>query len=233
VDEADFAAVDTTKSAYAHAFVVLAATSGVRAGISGASELLSMALEVFYSRFFDAKTGLLVDEYNQDFTVLSPYRGVNANMHAVEALLAAGDVTGDLQHHERALAIAKVVALEWAPAQSWRIPEHFDSQWNPLLEFNAEKPDDQFKPYGATVGHGIEWARLLLHLDATFGSGWWNRHASCTLGQLLMDGEPARAGIPDSCTQPLGRALQLLRPACTGLLLKHWHLLQRCLPQQV
>ncbi|MCB7534982.1 AGE family epimerase/isomerase, partial [Escherichia coli] len=44
---------------------------------------------------------------------------------------------------------------------NWRIPEHFNSDWEPELEFNADKPDDQFKPYGATPGHGIEWARLI------------------------------------------------------------------------
>jgi len=31
----------------------------------------------------------------------------------------------------------------------------------PDLECNKEKPDDPFKPYGATPGHGIEWARLI------------------------------------------------------------------------
>ena len=30
------------------------------------------------------------------------------------------------------------------------------------LECNKEKPDDQFKPYGATPGHGLEWARLII-----------------------------------------------------------------------
>ena len=29
------------------------------------------------------------------------------------------------------------------------------------MEKNKEKPDDPFKPYGATPGHGIEWARLV------------------------------------------------------------------------
>jgi mannose/cellobiose epimerase-like protein (N-acyl-D-glucosamine 2-epimerase family) len=162
---------DNTKAAYAHAFVVLAGTSGVRAGIEGADRLLELALEVVETRFFDAESGLHVDEWNADWTDLSEYRGVNANMHAVEALLAAGDVTGDAKYHERALGIARIVALEWAAQHSWRIPEHFDSDWTPLLEFNADRKDDQFKPYGATVGHGIEWARLLLHLDATFGTG--------------------------------------------------------------
>lgn len=185
------ASTDTTKSAYAHAFVVLAATSGVRAGITGATELLRDALDVFHARFFDSETGLLVDEYNHDFSQLSVYRGVNANMHAVEALLAVGDVTGERKYHEEALAIAKVVALSWAPSQAWRIPEHFDAQWTPLLEFNAEKPDDQFKPYGATVGHGIEWARLLLHLDATFGHGtypWLVESARQLYSRAITDG---------------------------------------------
>ena len=29
------------------------------------------------------------------------------------------------------------------------------------MECNKEHPDDQFKPYGATPGHGLEWARLI------------------------------------------------------------------------
>ena len=51
--------------------------------------------------------------------------------------------------------------------QRWRIPEHFDPDWRPQLEHNADRPDDPFQPYGATVGHGLEWARLVLHLEAS------------------------------------------------------------------
>ena len=29
------------------------------------------------------------------------------------------------------------------------------------LDCNRDRPDDPFKPYGATPGHGIEWARLI------------------------------------------------------------------------
>lgn len=161
--------VDATKSAYAHAFVVLAASTGVAAGLAGAAELLDDALTVLDERFFDAASGLHRDEWNADWTVLDPYRGVNANMHAVEALLAAADVTGDGRWRERALGIARYVAVEWAPAHSWRIPEHFDTDWTPQLLLNEDTPDDPFKPFGATVGHGIEWARLLLHLRAGLG----------------------------------------------------------------
>jgi mannose/cellobiose epimerase-like protein (N-acyl-D-glucosamine 2-epimerase family) len=46
-----------------------------------------------------------------------------------------------------------------------RLPEHFGPDWVPNLELNADRPGDQFKPYGATPGHGLEWGRLLLHLE--------------------------------------------------------------------
>ena len=40
--------------------------------------------------------------------------------------------------------------------------EHYLTlSWKPDLECNKDKLDDQFKPYGATPGHGIEWARLI------------------------------------------------------------------------
>lgn len=182
---------DTTKAAYAHAFVVLAGTSGVRAGIAGAQELLDEALRTLDERFFDPQYSLHVDEWNADFTELSTYRGVNANMHSVEALLAAGDVTGDAKWHDRALEIARIVALEWSAPRDYRIPEHFDEEWQPLLELNADRPDDQFKPYGATVGHGIEWARLMLHLNATYGHGthpWLEETARALYARAIADG---------------------------------------------
>jgi mannose/cellobiose epimerase-like protein (N-acyl-D-glucosamine 2-epimerase family) len=65
------------------------------------------------------------------------------------------------------LGIAHRVALEFAEPHSWRIPEHFDSHWHAEFEHNRDRPDDQFQPYGATVGHGLEWSRLLLHLEAS------------------------------------------------------------------
>lgn len=183
--------VDDTKSAYAHAFVVLAASTGVAAGLDGAADLLDDALTVLDERFFDPASGLHSDEWDASWTVLDPYRGVNANMHAVEALLAAADVTGDVRWRDRALGVARYVAQEWAPAHGWRIPEHFDEEWGPLLDLNADCPDDPFKPFGATVGHGIEWARLLAHLHAGLGSqapGWLLTAARELYGRAITDG---------------------------------------------
>lgn len=148
------------KQCYAHAFVILAATSALLAEIPGAEELLRDAVELYDLRFWNEEEGLSCDTWNTEFTVLDDYRGLNANMHSVEAFLAAADVAGKEEYRVRAGRIIDQVLI-WASGNSWRIPEHFSKGWEPDLECNKEKPDDQFKPYGATPGHGIEWARLI------------------------------------------------------------------------
>lgn len=163
-------AVDTTKSTYAHAFVVLAASTATVAGLDGAHALLDDALGVLDERFWEPEQGLHRDEWDGAWTRLDPYRGVNANMHSTEALLAATDATGDPRWAGRARRIAEHVAT-WAAGNHWRIPEHFDADWVPQLGMNRDRPDDPFKPYGATVGHGLEWSRLLLQVDAAVPAG--------------------------------------------------------------
>lgn len=149
-----------TKQCYAHAFVILAASSALLAGRPGAKELLDDALAVYDKRFWNEEEGLSCDTWNTEFTVLDSYRGLNANMHTVESFLAAADVTGDEKYRVRAGRIIDHV-LGWAEGNNWRIPEHFTSDWVADLEANIEKPDDPFKPYGATPGHGLEWSRLI------------------------------------------------------------------------
>lgn len=148
------------KQCYAHAFVILAASSAVLAGRPGAEELLDEALKLYDLRFWNEAEGLSCDTWNTAFTVLDDYRGLNANMHTVEAFLAAADVTGDEKYRVRAGRIIDHV-VKWAEDNEWRIPEHFTKEWVAALDCNKEQPDDPFKPYGATPGHGIEWARLI------------------------------------------------------------------------
>ncbi len=148
------------KQCYAHAFVILASSSAYLAGRPGAKELMDEAAAFFLSRFWDEEKGLTYDTYNTEFTVCDSYRGINANMHTVEAFLALSDATGEVVWRERAGRIIDHV-IGWARENTWRIPEHYTSDWIPDLECNKDKPADQFKPYGATPGHGIEWARLI------------------------------------------------------------------------
>ena len=149
------------KQCYAHAFVILSASSAMLAKIDGAEELLKEALELFDLRFWDEKEKLCVDTWNTEFTVLDDYRGLNANMHTVEAFLAVADVLSDEKYRQRAGGIIEHV-IKWLSENSFRIPEHFTKDWKEDLECNKEQPSDQFKPYGATPGHGIEWARLII-----------------------------------------------------------------------
>ncbi|WP_129337113.1 AGE family epimerase/isomerase [Cellulomonas endophytica] len=159
---------DGTKAAYAHAFVVFASSSATVAGVPGARALLDEALDVLDRRFWEDGPGLHLDSASEDWSEVSGYRGVNANMHSVEALLSAADTTGDPVWRERAARITATV-LGWAAGNGWRIPEHFDAGWAPQLEHHRDQPDHPFEPYGATVGHGLEWARLALHVRAALG----------------------------------------------------------------
>ena len=147
------------KVCYAHAFVILAASSACWRR-PGAKELLDEALATYDKHFWNDEIGLAVDTWNTEFTELDPYRGLNANMHTTEAFLAVADATGDNAYRVRAGRIIDHV-IGWAKHNEWRIPEHFKSDWSLDLECNVDKKDDQFKPYGATPGHGIEWARLI------------------------------------------------------------------------
>lgn len=148
------------KMCYAHAFVILAASSALCAGIEGAKELLDEALATFDKYFWDEKEGMTFDTWNTEFTKLDPYRGLNANMHTVEAFLAVADATGNNAYRERAGRIIDRV-IAWAGENNYRIPEHYDENWNPQNDLNKDNPADPFKPYGVTPGHGIEWARLI------------------------------------------------------------------------
>lgn len=154
------------KEAYAHAFVILAGASATAAGRPGGEDLLTAALDVSERHFWDEDEGLVMESWDQTFTTAEDYRGVNANMHTVEAYLAAADVTGSDVWLDRALRISTRVIDGFAREHQWRIPEHFDAAWNPILDYNAEAPADPFRPAGATVGHWLEWARLVLSLRA-------------------------------------------------------------------
>lgn len=182
------------KEAYAHAFVILAAASATAADRPGAAELLEEALRVSDEHFWREDDGLVVECWDRTFTELEDYRGVNANMHTVEAYLTAADVTGDDRWLHRAVRIAQRVIDEFARSQNGRIPEHFDSDWQPNLEYNADQPAHPFRPAGATIGHWLEWARLALHLRAGLerrgqeAPGWLLEGAHALFDLAVEDG---------------------------------------------
>jgi mannose/cellobiose epimerase-like protein (N-acyl-D-glucosamine 2-epimerase family) len=161
--------VDATKAAYPHAFVVLALSAATIAGRAGAADLLDDALAVILARFWDSDAGRTREAYAADWSGEESYRGANSSMHMVEAFLAAGDATGDRGWFARAERIAAHLIHEVAAEHDWRLPEHFTPDWEPLLDYNADAPADPFRPYGSTIGHWLEWSRLLLHIEVALG----------------------------------------------------------------
>ncbi len=182
-----------SKQCYAHAFVILASTSAMLAGIDGAEELLNKALLTYDEHFWDEKEGLSCDTWDTEFKVLDDYRGLNANMHTVEAFLAVADSCEDLRD-KYLIRAGRIIdrVLDWAKENDYRIPEHFSVDWQPDLDKNKDRPDDPFKPYGATPGHGIEWARLI--------SQWSQAKESL--------GEDTRAGYVDNACRLYERAIK-------------------------
>ncbi|MBA2738555.1 MAG: AGE family epimerase/isomerase [Nocardioidaceae bacterium] len=180
------------KTAYEHAFVVLAAASAACAGRAGARAMLAEALQVLLDRFWDDEQAMMVEQWDEGFRVLDGYRGVNANMHAVEALLAAADVTGDGDLLERATRITARVVHGFARDHRWRLPEHFDARWTPQLDYNLDTPAHPFRPYGVTIGHLLEWSRLVVHLRAAWGEAdapaWMLTDARLLFESAIVDG---------------------------------------------
>ncbi len=207
---------DFTKTNYAHAHTLLAASSAVAAGIPGADSVLTAASAAIEQHFWSDTEGCARESWNADFTEGEPYRGANSNMHSVEAYLAAGDVTGAPVWHARAASIATRLINGHARAHSWRIPEHYDESWQPRPDYNADRRDDQFRPYGPTPGHSFEWARLLLSLEAAQATqsppavppGWLLEAATALFDTAVADawsrdGHPGFIYTVDASGQPV------------------------------
>lgn len=150
---------DGTKLAYGHVFVLLAGASAKMAGHPDADRLIADATEVLDTRYWDEERGLLHDEYTRDWQPFSTYRGMNANMHGIEALLTAHEATGDAMYLNRAGRILDFFVGRMAPAHGWRLPEHYTHDWQVDSDYDG---NPMFRPGGTTPGHSFEFARLLL-----------------------------------------------------------------------
>jgi mannose/cellobiose epimerase-like protein (N-acyl-D-glucosamine 2-epimerase family) len=154
------------KLAYGHAFVLLAGASAKCVGHPDADALLADIAEILETRFWNKAHGASVEEFREDWTAFSDYRGQNANMHLTEALMAAFEATGDASFLAKAESVADLILRRSAAAFDWRVPEHYHADWTVDREY---KGSDMFRPYGVTPGHLLEWTRLALQLWALGG----------------------------------------------------------------
>jgi sulfoquinovose isomerase len=150
---------DGRKLAYGHVFVLLAGASARLAGHPDADRLIDDASDVLDTHFWEDDFGRFREEWNRDWTPFSTYRGMNANMHGVEALLTAFEATGREIFLDRAGNILDFFVGQIAPNFDWRFPEHYKADWQIDPNY-SENP--MFRPAGTTPGHSFELARLAL-----------------------------------------------------------------------
>ena len=77
---------------------MLAYAKALEAGIEEARAHLDETWQLMERHFWSEGDGLYRDEISADWTIVSPYRGQNANMHSCEAMLAAYEATGDAKY---------------------------------------------------------------------------------------------------------------------------------------
>lgn len=159
---------ENRKELYGTAQLLLAASSATVAGFERGPALLAACASLIDQRFWREDDGIAAEGYDRAFDQLDDYRGQNANMHLTEAYLAAYEATGDGRYLDRAASIARRIAARAAEDAdgSWRLPEHFTTDWRPLPDYNADEPRHPFRPYGSQPGHWLEWTKLILQLRA-------------------------------------------------------------------
>lgn len=185
---------DATKLAYGHVFVLLAAASAMAVGHEDAPRLMQDIEAVIERHFWDEARGLLREEYRRDWTAFSDYRGMNANMHGAEAMLAAYEATGREVFLHRAGRILRFFTDDMAARTGWRIPEHYTKDWAVDPEYEG---DPMFRPAGTTPGHALEFARLILQHDALSAApnGTAQTRARRLVETALGDGWRATGGL--------------------------------------
>ncbi|WP_418282880.1 AGE family epimerase/isomerase [Halorubrum sp. DTA98] len=192
VVDGDGEPVDRTRSAYGHAFVLLAYARAAAAGLDGAETDLAATHRLIDERFRD-DAGMLRSDCDPDWIEREPYRGQNANMHACEAYLAAYEATDDGMYLDRARHLARAITVDLASETDGLLWEHYTADWDHDFEYNADEPRHQFRPPGYQPGHHVEWAKFLALLDryddATVGvDAPGDEHGSATADEDAPEG---------------------------------------------
>lgn len=155
---------DRTYHAYGVAFVLLAYSTALKAGITEVRPWMDETWELLEKRYWDADAGLYRDEADEHWH-FSGYRGQNANMHMCEAMLAAYQASDEPRYLERALTLADHMTRRQAAKGDGLVWEHYDTSWNIDWKYNLDNPKHLFRPWGFQPGHQTEWAKLLLILE--------------------------------------------------------------------
>ncbi len=212
------------KSTYDHVHVGLAAATAMTVQHGRAEELFGHVAEITDQHLWDEASQTLRESFAPDWSDSEDYRGANANMHGVEAMLAMGRASGDALWHQRALSIAARLIDGAARNHDWLLPEHYSALWDVQADYNRDQPMHPFRPFGATFGHSLEWARFLIELDQSTlidGPPWLAEAADALARRALddgwgLDGRPGLVYTVDWDGAPVA-TVRLHWPVCEGI----------------
>ena len=162
---------DDMNHCYGAAFVLLAYSCGLKAGIEEARGWMDETWQLLETRYWEADAGLYKDEADAQWN-FTGYRGQNANMHMCEAMLAAFEASGERRYLDRALQLADNMTRRQAAMAGGLVWEHYDTAWNIDWNYHLDDPKHLFRPWGFQPGHQTEWAKLLLILDRHVDADW-------------------------------------------------------------
>jgi mannose/cellobiose epimerase-like protein (N-acyl-D-glucosamine 2-epimerase family) len=182
---------DPTNHCYGLAFVLLAYSHALMAGVTEAREWIDETYELMEVRFWEEHHGLYADQASADWSVLDPYRGQNANMHACEAMLAAFDASGEPRFLHRAEMLANNITVRQANLSNGMIWEHYKEDWSVDPDYNRNDKTNIFRPWGYQPGHFTEWAKLLItlerHAPSMAGPHAWLAPRAAHLFEIALD----------------------------------------------
>jgi mannose/cellobiose epimerase-like protein (N-acyl-D-glucosamine 2-epimerase family) len=183
--------LDADNHCYGLAFVLLAYSHALAAGIEEAREYMAETFALMEQRFWQPAYGLYADQASGDWSVLDPYRGQNANMHACEAMLAAFEASGEIHYLHRAELLAHNVTVRQAALADGMIWEHYHADWSIDWDYNRDDKTNIFRPWGFQPGHFTEWAKLLLilerHAEQLEGSFDWLAPRAVQLFDIALE----------------------------------------------
>lgn len=165
-------AVDQTNHCYGLAFVILCFATCYKTGLLDVKDELYRTWEILNKQFWLPESGLYADEASPDWSVVTSYRGQNANMHCCEALLLAFDATKDQQFLDRAYQLAKTIAVDLADKGNGLVWEHYTAELEIDWQYNVDDPKNLYRPWGYQPGHQTEWTKLLLMLHKVKPEQW-------------------------------------------------------------
>jgi len=138
---------DDMNHCYGVAFVLLAYSCALKAGLEQARAWMDETWQLLEARFWEPQHGLYKDEADGQWN-FTGYRGQNANMHMCEAMLAAFEASGEQRYVERALQLANNMTRRQAAKAGGLVWEHYDSNWEIDWDYNLDDPKHLFRPWG-------------------------------------------------------------------------------------